>query len=541
MSESSSRPLSFSLYEAGGELHAQFNPGTGAPPPDPLMLKQAVKEGGWEKLHIDDRAIDDFVASSRNIDQLLDRMIGVRRDGEFSVTVDSDLMTAWLTLVPPQGGKPVMLEEIGAELSAQGIVYGVLRSEIDRVLATGFCDRIAIAYGDEPKEGMPTRFETLYDKEEEAAEDDELDRVRYSDLCYLTLIKPGDKLMRRYPPVPGKNGTNVKGHPILPQSTPDIPFRTILNGAAPDKNDPTLLVATSGGQPTAVDNGVTVNPVIEVLNVDLSTGSIEFEGTLHVGGDIKAGMRVKVSGDVIVNGAMEAAEVIAGGNVAVRGGIVGHPDSRPGSHALPETTARIFCEGSVQAMFMENVHVEAGKSIMLGRTARQCELIAREEIIVGKGKGGQIIGGRTQATIRVATAILGTTTGAKTYVQVGINPYLEKQIADKDTEFKRTCDELDRVVKLLVYFKQNPAKGAGGVAEKVEGTRKQLMAKIDTLTEEIKALRAQLELAEQARVEVGGQIYYGVEVRIGQQVWQPQDDMGRASLELQGGKIAVVK
>ena len=541
MGESNSRPLSFSLYEAGSELHAQFNPGTGASAPDPFMLKQAVKEGGWDKLHIDEPAIDDFVASCRNTDQLLDRIIGVRRDGEFSITVDSDLMTAWLTMVPPQGGKPVTLEEIGAELSRQGIVYGVLRSEIDRAVAAGYCDRIAIAYGDQPQEGTPTRFETLYDKEEEEPEEEDLDRVRYADLCHLTLVKSGDKLMRRYPPVPGKNGTNVKGHPILPQSTPDIPFRTLLNGAEPDRNDPNLLIATSGGQPTVVGNGVTVNPVIEVLDVDLSTGSIEFEGTLRVGGDIKAGMRVKVSGDVIVNGAMEAAEVIAGGNVAVRGGIVGHPDSRPGSHALPETTARIFCEGSAQAMFMENVHVEAGKSIMIGRSARQCELIAGEEIIVGKGKTGQIIGGRTQATMRVATGVLGTSTGTKTHVQVGLNPYLEKQIAEKDTEFKRTCDELDRVVKLLAYFKQNPAKGAGGVAEKVEGTRKQLMAKIDILTEEIKALRAQLELAEQAKVEVGGQIYFGVEVRIGQQVWQPRDDMGRASLELQGGKIAIVK
>lgn len=541
MDESSSRPLSFSLYEAGGELHAQFNPGAGAPAPDPSMLRQAVKDGGWDKLHIDEQAIDDFGASCRNAGQLLDRMIGVRRDGEFSVTVDSDQMTAWLTLMPPQGGKPVTAEEIGAQLSAQGVVYGVLRSEIDRALAAGFCDRTAIAYGDEPQEGTPTRFETLFDKEEDEPEDDDLDRVKYTDLCHLTLVKIGDKLMRRYPPVPGKNGTNVKGHPILPQATPDIPFRTLLNGAEPDKNEPNLLVATSGGQPTVMSNGVTVNPVIDVLNVDLSTGSIEFEGTLRVGGDIKAGMRVKVTGDVIVNGAMEAAEVIAGGNVAVRGGIVGHPDSRPGSHALPETTARIFCEGSVQAMFMENVHVEAGKSIMIDRTARQCELIAGEEIVIGKGKTGQLIGGRTQATMRVATGILGTNTGTKTHVQVGLNPYLEKQIADKDTEFKRTCDELDRVVKLLAHFKQNPAKGAGGIAEKVEGTRKQLMARIDILAGEIKDLRAQLELAEQAKVEVRGQIYYGVEVRIGQQVWQPRDDMGRASLELQGGKIAVVK
>lgn len=190
-------------------------------------------------------------------------------------------------------------------------------------------------------------------------------------------------------------------------------------------------------------------------------------------------------------------------------------------------------------MFMENAHIEAGKSILITRNARQCELIAREEIVVGKGKTGQIIGGKTQATQRIATGTLGASTGIKTYVQAGIDPYLEKQIADKDREFKQKCDEVDRIVKLLVYFKHNPQKGAGGVAEKVEATRQQLLANIDDLTEELKILRAKVELAEQACVEVSGQIHYGVEVRIAQQMWAAPDDMGGATLELREGRIAI--
>ncbi|HJV73545.1 MAG TPA: FapA family protein, partial [Noviherbaspirillum sp.] len=420
-----------------------------------------------------------------------------------------------------------------------GIVYGIDRPRIDAAFAAGHCERVAIAKGQAAQEGVPTRFETLYDKKDPSEEEDNLDRIRYTDLCHILVVNPGDKLMRRVPPVQGKNGTNIKGHAVLPKPTPDIPFRIGLDGVAPAENDPNLLVATTGGQPVSSDNGVTVNPVIEVTDVDLSTGSIEFQGTLRVGGDVKAGMHIKVSGDVIINGAMEAAQITAGGNVAVRGGIVGHPDSRPGAHSLPETTARIISEGSVQAMFMENAHIEAGKSILITRNARQCELIAREEIVVGKGKTGQIIGGKTQATQRIATGTLGASTGIKTYVQAGIDPYLEKQIADKDHEFKQKCDEVDRVVKLLVYFKHNPQKGAGGVAEKVEATRQQLLAAIDDLTEELKVLRAKVELAEQACVEVSGQIHYGVEVRIAQQMWTAPDDMGGATLELYEGRIAV--
>lgn len=541
MENSSLHSLSFAFDDQSGKLRALFSPALGAPLIDMNLFREALAEAGWDKIYLDEDAIKEFVSSCRKNDEPVERIIGVRHDGEFSLIVDDDQMTAWLTLVPPYGGRPVTSNEIGDALTRQGIVAGIDYACIDAACAAGHCERVAIAWGQPVQEGAPTRFETLYDKKEKPSEEDDLDRIRYTDLCNILLVSPGDKLMRRIPPVQGKSGINIMGQPALPKPVPDLPFRSELKGAAPDEYDPDLLVATSGGQPILLDNGVAVNPLIEVADVDLRTGSIEFDGTLHVGGDIKAGMRIKVSGDVIVNGAMEAAQVIAGGNVAVRGGIVGHLDSRPGARSLPETTARIFCEGSVQAMFMENARVEAGKSILIERSARQCELIAREEIVVGKGnaKTGQIIGGRIQAAQRVAAGILGAATGVKTYVQAGVDPYLEKQIAYKELEYKRKCDEFDRVVKLLIHFKHNPQKGAGGVAEKVDATRQQLLADSEILMAELQALRAKMELAEQACVEVKGEIYYGVEVRIAQQTWQAPDDMGGATLKLRDGEVVI--
>ncbi|HVK93404.1 MAG TPA: FapA family protein [Noviherbaspirillum sp.] len=536
--------LSISLNEETGELRVGFDPAVGLPPPDLTAFRQAVIDKGWETLYFNDNAVADFFSQCRKTKEALSVVVGARRDGEFSLTLDSDLMTAWLTLVPPQGGKAVALEALGEALREQGINHGILRDQINAAFATGQCDRIAIARGDAPQEGYPTRFESLFDvKEEEPTEEDELDRIQYRDLCHILLVKPGDKLMRRIPPIQGKDGTNIKGQAVLVKQLPDLPFALGLQGAEPDKNNPDLLVASLGGQPILKDNGVMVNPVLDVVDVDLSTGSLTFEGTLRVGGDIKSGMRINVSGDVIVNGTVEAAEIVAGGNVAIRGGIVGHPDSRPGSQSLPETTARIFSKGSVQALFMENAHVEADKSILIDRTARQCELIAREEIIAGKpgSKNSQIIGGKTQATYRIATAILGATTGIKTHVQVGLDPYLEEQLADKERQLQRKYDEVDRVVKLLTYFKQNPQKGAGGIAEKVEGTRQQVLVDIDSLTADIKELRGKVELAEDGQVSVSTSIYFGVEVRIGQLNWQARDDMGGATIKLQAGKVMVEK
>jgi uncharacterized protein len=74
----------------------------------------------------------------------------------------------------------------------------------------------------------------------------------------------------------------------------------------------------------------------------------------------------------------------------------------------------------------------------------------------------------------------------------------------------------------------------------VEATRQQLLGDVDALTAKIQDLRAKVELSEQAKVDVAGEIFYGVEVRIAQQVWQAPDDMGRATIQLQGSKIAVM-
>ena len=537
MEESSPQSLSFSLEEEAGELHARFDPGGILSAPDIDTIRQAVLDGGWRDLYLDREALAQFVLSCRSTSQPLDQIIAMRRDGEFSLSVADDLMAAWLTLIPPQGGQPVGPAVLAA-LQEQGIVHGLLHSQLDAALAAGQCEHLMIARGDPPLEGTAGSFQNLFENKQEQPETaDERAIIRYSDLGHLLLVHPGDPLMRRLPPVTGKNGLDIKKQVVLAKPIPELAFAANLQGAAPDPDDPDLLVATLGGQPVLLADGVMVNPVIEVPDVDLSTGNIDFEGTIRIAGDLKSGMRVKVAGDVIVNGTIEAAEIVAGGNVAVHGGIIGHADARPGSHALPANTARIRCEGSVKALFIENAHIEAGSTILIERSARQCELIAGDEIVVGKAGSGQIIGGLAQATNFVRAGVLGSNTGVKTQVQVGFDPFLDEEIARKEKLKQQKLAELDQVLKLVTFLNQNPKKSVGGMAEKAEGTRLQLLGDVYALNKELSQLGEQLESIELARVEVGKTLHYGVEIRIGAHIWQAPDDMDGTTVKLQGDTV----
>jgi uncharacterized protein (DUF342 family) len=536
-------PMWFTLNDESGELKAHFDPACNTPPTNAGGVKQAIEDAGFGKVHFDEGGIAEFVHQARSAKEVILCVVGQRRDAELSVTVADDLMTVSLTLIPAEGGSPVTMVMVNGMLREQGVSHGILHDQIDAALAAGTCEELIIAKGDEPIEGTETRFESLLDEKQKQlshADDDETAVIKFRDLSHLLIVEPGDRLMIRIPAVQGTSGVDVKGQVAFAKALPELPFGDQFPGAAPDAVNPNLLRATLSGQPCLIEHGVTVKTVIEVEGVNLSTGSIKFDGTVNVDGDVMAGMRIEVTGDVIIRGTCEAAEIIAGGNVAIDGGIIGHADNRPGARGLPADTARIFCKGSVQALFVENAHIEAGDSILIERSVRQCELIALNDIVVGKvgSKISQIIGGNSQAKHLIKAMVLGSATGVKTHVQVGSDPFVGGEILAKEQMQQSKTDELDQLLKLMIFFRKNPKKAAPGMVEKVGVTGKQLMQEINAYKLELVALTEKAMLDEEARIEVSKGVHYGVEVKIGKSIWQANDDMPGTIIGMQEGKIA---
>jgi uncharacterized protein (DUF342 family) len=559
-------PKAAALIDADGpiviaaETEAEHDQDSGlsAEPPSMVSCKQAMEEQGYGAFWIDEPALSGFIRAAQQAKEPTTMTIAHRRDGEFNLTISDDTMSAMLTLIPPQGGAAKGEAVIDA-MREQGIVHGILQAELNAALAAGVCEKLVIAQGEWPIEGSPCYFTSLIDddaEDEEAEEQDEEDSeeedddrfsiIKFRDLGFLLLVNPGDHLMRRTPAVPGSNGIDIKGNPVPARPMHEIRFNEKILGAEPDPEDPNLLVATTSGQPVVIANGVTVNPVVEVENVDFSTGNIDFNGTITIKGDIKAGMILKVSGDVIVKGLIEAAEIHAGGNVSVTGGIIGHAATQASTlstaAAVPFANARVICQGSLQALFVESAYVQAGESILIKGNARQSEMYAGTQIAVGKGSGnkiGQIVGGHTHATNLIHAAWAGTSNGAKTELQVGSDPFLATQLATAEVVYKRKLDEIDQVIKLLAFLKNNPQKAANGMGEKAEATRRRLLDESKALFEEQTALKEKMVSVDQARIKVTKGIYEGVEVRIGKQLWAVPNDLGGGTIQVKNGNISL--
>lgn len=517
--------FSVNLDAAGKQLVARFAADAGSKLPDRTALDAELAVKGWSACYLDEAAIDIFfkeaaTRAGQAEAEPLETVIGERRDGSISLEVSEDKLAVWLTLQPAQGGRSVV-NEVRGQLQARGIVYGLCETALREALAEGHCERLLVAEGSPPQEGEPAHFDSLIEALRAAQfGHDEDQAVDWRDLGNLLIVHAGTPLMRRTPAVPGVAGCDVFGHSIPAQPVPDTPFASSLNGAAPSPDDGDQLVALIDGQPVAGSTGVEVNPVIEVEQIDMATGNISFDGTVQVDGDVKAGMRIRASGDVLIGGTLEAAEVVAGGNVVVQGGIVGRSDAQAGELE----TASVHADGSVQARFIEHGQVEARHDILVERAVRQSELSAGHEVSVGQSGSGQIMGGHVRARLTVRTGTLGASSGTPTHVQVGFDPYLNRDRQDKEAQRKKKHEDLLKVGQLLDFLDKHPAKGAGGVREKAEMTAAALRAEQDDLDAILHQLSEQMGCDSHARVEVGRQVHAGTLMLLGHKRWEVLDD-----------------
>lgn len=140
------KALTILVAEENGDLKARFDPTVGLAPPDLVALHERLMLDGCSECLLDQQAIDEFLALCATTAKVLERKIGQRRDGSFVLEVERDLMSAYLTLVPPQGGKPAGPAVIDA-LREKGVVFGIHHAVLDEALAAGQCKNLLIAEG----------------------------------------------------------------------------------------------------------------------------------------------------------------------------------------------------------------------------------------------------------------------------------------------------------------------------------------------------------------------------------------------------------
>lgn len=455
--------------------------------PEPLpdleleTVKSAIEKAGYGQCELDHDQLQGFVSEARD-EAVTDWPVAELSDGEFEIVVSEDALTASLSVMPARGGRPVELAEVVEALGKEEIRTGLDQDKLHRVVSHADGRVHVIAQGQAPENGADAWFEPLVPEMVDRSPhiDEVSQRADFRDLGGVITVGPGDALIRRHPPTRGTPGEDVYGRAVAAEPGKDRQFKAGAKGVAVDDDDPDCLVATIGGQPIWKGDFVMVSPTLDLEQLDLSTGHIDFNGTVRVQGDVAHGMRISAVDDIQIGGVADGATLLAGGDVLVQGGVIGQ--RRAGG---TQFNALVECEGSLQARFLEHVQVRCGAEVMIHDLVVHCDIEAGEKIVVGaqNTRKGHVLGGRYEAFELIRAVQLGNESSVETRVRVGNGARLEQCIRDIGNRVRD--DKLPAAT--IQWFK--------------------------TRQEELSELRARL--AESARIIAGDRVYTKVTMQIG--------------------------
>jgi len=501
------------LLDRQGELIVQCRPSAQAPLPDPDQLRRLVADAGFGRWAAVPEALDVLLARWAGAAEAFELVLARRLDARFTIEVGRDGLAAWALLTAAQGGAPVQPDDMVKALYAAGVLFGIDHAAVRKACASTVDVRAQVATAIAAVEGEDTRFELLVsDTRVRAPKVDEHGLIDYHELGDIPTVLANQPLMRRHPPTPGTDGTDVRGVPLRPKPGLDEPFDTPFVGVAVSEADANLLMSVDAGQPVHTRCGVHVEKVLQLKAVNMATGNIHFVGTVEVAGDVSPGMKIEASGDIIVKGMVDNAHLEAGGSIQVSGGVISHS-------ALRATH-------SVTVRFVENSAIQAGTAIAVENMAAHSDLQALNQILVGTTAGarGRLIGGMARATMLVRAPTLGATAGGLTRVQVGINPVLVARQQTLEREIEHEHDEADKLEKIVHHLEAHG--DPRHMLEKVKTAWQAELREWGHLLEEKVEFEHQLSLINEARVEVSVGVAGDVDLAFGKIVRQVRRHLG---------------
>lgn len=500
-----------------------------AAPTDADMLAAEAAVAGYGDLALDARALA-AAAGRIGKGESFSLAVGRRADAEYQVVIAADQMSATLTVIEAQGGVAADVGGAAEALGARGIVYGLDEKALAAALAAPGT-AVTVARGEAALASADGRLETLINLGQiHRPQEDDKGRADFRELGLIHSVAVGTPLLRRHPPQPGRPGRTVLGAEIPAAKPKDVKFPAHLDGVAAAPGKPDLLIAEVAGHPVVRRDCVRVDPILVLPEVDLASGNIDFIGAVEIKGDVQTGMKIKAGGSVVIHGTLESAEVDAGGDVEVKGGVIGQRDQ--GSGDGKPSGARVRAKGSVRAHHVENASIFAEQSVFVSDLIAQSEVTALEEVVVGKegGRRGHIMGGVIRATRAVTAYCLGASGSSRTEIVVGLNPPLAAAIeASKAAAAakRKEQDDLEKLVRVL-QARTDRAELLAKAQFTLERARGELADIQATLAEQ----EAELKLTDKAEVVVVNAVHPGVAVTIGRKVKVVAENLGAGTFRL---------
>ncbi|EYE88816.1 hypothetical protein Q428_05800, partial [Fervidicella metallireducens AeB] len=209
-------------------------------------------------------------------------------------------------------------EDVEKILSENKIKYGVKWENISGVLNGGTA---VIAEGRKVEMPIDDRIDYFFDNEKIKTPIEVDGKVDYLNKGEVSFVEAGKLLAIKIEGKDGISGVNVYGETVMPPKRKKIKF--LCGPGCETFDDGNKIRATISGMPCIKGERICVFPVHKISgDVDIITGNIEFNGDIHILGDVKEGMEVKAGNSILIKGNVAEGKIQAKGDIIIEKNVI---------------------------------------------------------------------------------------------------------------------------------------------------------------------------------------------------------------------------
>ena len=455
-------------------------------------------------------------------------------DESYELEISDSAMLATVRFYPPsETGKRLNLKRFLQEIGRQNISFGIEERSLKAHFEGNgmYCTDILVAKGRKPIEGQDAKIEYFFNTNTHKRPTHLPDgRVDYFNLTAINQCSQGDELARIIPERPGEMGCDIYGKSIKPR---EVKRETLKVGKNAELSEDRLSVTSMvDGHVTLADNKVTVSSVYRVKNVDLSTGNIVYNGRVEIAENVAENFKVKAGGNVVVNGIVGGATIIAGGNIIIAKGMNGMGKGY------------LRAGGDIIVKFLENARVVTGGFVET-EAILHCVVSSGVDVKV-EGRKGIILGGRIQAAKAIKANIVGGSMSTATTLEVGVDPVLKSQLENVQTAIEEKNKTLNAAQVIFNNYKERQKKGFQyndnqlRYIKSVAALIQEKTRELDCLNERRENLQEMMETREGSEIVINDQLYPNTTLIIGSASRLIQADYRHCRFIKEEGEVRMV-
>ncbi len=525
-----SRNGCFQLIHNGNHTFLKIYPPKGEG--KPVSIKLITRY--FDFIRLTDYNLKDIKVALENCNEPVEIMVSPKEiyphNELMFIDTDEMKMKAVCTFIPPSSkGKLMGKKEIIDTLFYSGIKHGIQEEIIERyVNGRLYCTEIVMARGTSVVEGKSAiikyNFSTKLETKPKMLEDGTVD---FHQLDIINNVNAGDVLAVMEPMVEGIPGKDVFGNTVLPKKVRNAVMKHGKNIHL--SQDKLTMYSDIDGHVSLAGDSVFVSNVYEVpADVGVASGNIKYSGSVEVKGNVISGFVVEADGDIVVNGVVEGATLIAGGQIFLKRGIQGMGKGE------------LIAGGNIVSRFMENCTAKAGGDI-LSDVILHSNVVAAGNIMI-QGKKGLVTGGKIKASGGITVRTAGSTMGTRTELIIRMDDSILEECKILEEQIHKINEEQEKYLQIIAMYQKRAE--VGKETEELIKAAKIAKLQIQKIQMEnndkiarYKLLKNEIQYYRPGKVKVENIAYPGLEIKINSEILRLRNEVVRSQFVLEGVDI----